>query len=127
MFTKKVITIISAITTVLGLVAAIWVFDGHYETKAAVAEKITLTKEFTNHKIEEVEIVVAGAIQNQEIKSDYKFMQFMYDKLTSEMYNLKRQMRRYPEDQDLRDDYNNVVRQRNEIKQKLDELMKEIK
>jgi hypothetical protein len=114
MFTKKFLTSISVITAVIGLLVALWMFDGHYETKAAAVEKI-----------EQVEIVVAGAIQNQEIKSDYKFMQFIYDKLTTEMYNLKRQMRRYSEDQDLKDDYTDVVRQRNEVKFKLDILMKE--
>ena len=50
----------------------------------------------------------------------------MYDKLTQDMYNIKRQIRDNPDDIQLKDDLNEVIRQRNDIKKKMDELMSKI-
>jgi len=115
MFTKKLITSISVIASILACVVGFWVFDGHYETKAASIEKI-----------QKVEFHVAGAIQNQQIQNDYKFYQFMYDKLTRDISNFRRALTKTPNDQFLREDYKMALKQRAEIKMKLDELMEKI-
>ena len=115
MFTKKLITSISVIASLLACAAGFWLFDGHYETKAASTEKIT-----------KVEFHVAGAIQKQQIQNDYKFYQFMYDKLTRDIANYRRALTQTPNDQFLREDYKMALKQRAEIKLKLDELMRKI-
>ena len=51
----------------------------------------------------------------------------MYDKLTQDMYEIKRQLRRNPTDQDLRQDYINISNERQQVKNKMDSLMEKIK
>ena len=115
MFTKKVMTIIGAILAVLSLVGGIWAIEEHYATNKTL-----------DHKIEGVEFQVAGAIQNIQIKTDYKFYQFMYDKLTNDMFLLRKQMRDNPNDAMLKQDYKDVCDQRKEMKIKLEQLMRKI-
>ena len=115
MFTKKFMTILGVILAILSLVGGIWAIEDHYATNKTV-----------NNKIEHVEIQVAGAIQNIQMKTDYQFYQFMYDKLTQDMFVLRKQMRDNPSDQVLRQDYKDVCDQRKDIKSKLDQLMKKI-
>jgi len=115
MFTKKVMAIIGAILAVLSLIGGIWAVEEHYATNKGVDDKI-----------EHVEFQVAGAIQNIQIKTDYKFYQFMYDKLTNDMFLLRKQMRDNPNDNMIKQDYKDVCDQRKEMKIKLEQLMRKI-
>ena len=115
MFTKKVIASISTLAVLVSLVCGIWALEGHYQTKAEAKEKF-----------EAVEIQVAGALQNQEIRSNYKFYQFLYDKLTQDLQNIKRLLRRDPNDQELKEDYQEVKKEIKELKKKLDKLLEKI-
>lgn len=110
-FTKKVIVSLSAIATLLSVVGGIWGFEAHYVD----------TSEMKNF-----EMKIVTTIENQQYKSDVKFYQFMYDKLTTDLFELKRQMRRYPEDELLKEDYKEILNQRNKIKDKLDKSMEKI-
>ena len=115
MFTKKFFAILGAITAILSLMGGIWAFDNHYATNVKVDKEIN-----------RVEVQVAGALQNQQIKNDYKFYQFQYDKLTQDLYGLKRQMRNNPNDQGLQADYNEIVQERQAIKRKMEDLLRKI-
>jgi len=115
MFTKKVMAIIGAILAVLSLIGGIWAVEEHYATNKGVDDKI-----------EHVEFQVAGAIQKIQIKTDYKFYQFMYDKLTNDMFLLRKQMRDNPNDNMIKQDYKDVCDQRKEMKIKLEQLMRKI-
>ena len=115
MFTKKLITILGAIGVILSLFGGLWAFETHYATN----EKLY-------GEIQRVEIQVAGAIQNIQIKTDYKFYQFMYDKLTADMFLLRKQIRDNPNDAVLKQDYQDVCDQRKEMKLKLEKLMQKI-
>ena len=107
--------IIGAILAVLSLIGGIWAVEEHYATNKGVDDKI-----------EHVEFQVAGAIQNIQIKTDYKFYQFMYDKLTNDMFLLRKQMRDNPNDNMIKQDYKDVCDQRKDIKIKLEQLMRKI-
>ncbi|GAG86893.1 unnamed protein product [marine sediment metagenome] len=50
----------------------------------------------------------------------------MYDKLTNDMTSLRRQLRKNPSSTFLKEDYNEVVKERKEVKRKMDELFKKI-
>ena len=115
MFTKKIMTIIGSILAVISLIGGLWAFEEHYATNKTL-----------DSKIEGVEFQVAGAIQNIQIKTDYKFYQFMYDKLTNDMFLLRKQMRDNPNDNMIKQDYKDVCDQRKDIKLKLEQLMKKI-
>jgi hypothetical protein len=122
-FTKKVIAILSAITVVFSIVGGIWGFESHYATKVEVSK----VEKISDKNVQRLEIQVAGALQNQQYKSDARYWQFLYDKLTADIFELKRQMRRYPEDIVLQQDYRDLLERRKEVQKKLNESMEKIK
>ncbi len=77
-YKKSIVTASSIILAVFALLGGLWKFNDHYATNIKV-----------NHEIERVEFEVAGAIQNQSVKSTYQFLQFQYDMLTPDMMNIK--------------------------------------
>lgn len=108
-------TSIGVLVALLTLISGIWFFNTTFATNLRV------DKEMVN-----IEVQVAGALQNQQIKSDYKFYQFMYDKLFQDMVEIKRQLRRDPNNQLLRQDYIEKKEERDKVKQRMDGMIKEI-
>lgn len=115
-------TYIGVITAILSLIGGIWAFESHYATTEEVEKVEVRAKE----NVEELEIQIAGALQNQQMKSNVQFYQLTYDSLTRKLNELRRQMRKYPEDQDLRQDYQELYEERKRIKNKLDESLRKI-
>lgn len=115
-------TYIGVITAILSLIGGIWAFESHYATSAEVAEVKIEAKE----DVKDLEIQIAGALQNQQMKSNVQFYQMTYDSLTRKLNELRRQMRKYPEDQDLKQDYQELYEERRRIKNKLDESLRKI-
>jgi hypothetical protein len=129
MFTKKLMTYIGVITAILSLIGGIWAFDAHYakdeevtEVKVRVAEVEIKAKE----NVEDLEIQIAGALQNQQMKSSVTFWQFQIEILENELKELRRQMRRYPEDQALREDYRDTLERKRGVQKKMEEAMQRI-
>lgn len=122
-FTKKVIIVLSAVATVFTIVAGIWGFEAHYASNKRV-DKVEIVHA---NDIKGMEVQLAGALENTQHKMNAKHFQFMYDTLTNSMFELKRQMRRYPEDEILKEDYEELVDRRKEIKKKLNEALEKIK
>lgn len=114
-YKKSIVTASSVIIAIFSLLGGLWAFENHYATNKTVTTEI-----------KRVEFEVAGAIQTQSIKSSYQFLQFQYDKLTQDMMNIKRELRRNPDNQDAREDYQDVKQERLRIKQKMDQLMEKI-
>jgi len=114
-YKKTIISAASIITAIFTILGGLWAFENHYATNKKV-----------DIEIERVEIQVAGALQNQQIQNNYKFYQFMYNKLTQDMYDIRRQLRRFPEDQVLRQDYLDVKQERDKVKREMDQLMEKI-
>jgi len=122
-FTKKVIVSLSVVATILTIVGGIWAFEAHYATNSRVDHVVKMGEE----KVVDLELQIAGALQNQQHKSDVRYWQFMYDKLTTDINNLRRQMARYPNDQVLKQDYQDLINQRQEVKEKRDKAMDNIR
>jgi hypothetical protein len=122
-FTKKVIAIISSITAVFTLVAGIWAFEAHYATNDRVDEVFISAKE----NVKDLEIQIAGALERQQLKSDVRYWQFEYDKILNDIYELKRQMRRYPEDEVLKQDLMDLLGRKKTVKEKLEKSLEKIK
>lgn len=122
-FTKKVITTISAVAAVFTLVGAIWGFETHYATNKRV-DKVEIAQA---EEVKDLEIQLAGALENTQHKLDVRYFQFMYDKLGQDLNEIRRQMRRYPEDEILKEDYKEIKQRRNDIKRQLDDAIKKIK
>lgn len=122
-YKKIIISAASVIAAVFGLLGGMWAFDGHYAKSIEVAElEVQVVESLKQYNVQQQQS--QGVYQ---MKTDYKFYQFMYDKLTQDMYDIKRQLRRNPSDQDLRQDYIDVSNERQRVKNKMESLMEKIK
>jgi len=126
MFTKKLKTTLAIAGSLIVLIGAVFAFATTFATNERVDKEDKAVIERVDSKMKTYENDFAGALQNQQIKSDYKFYQFMHDKLVQDKMNIKRQLRRDPTNQELRQDYIEVEEERKRIKQKMDELMNKI-
>ena len=115
-------TYIGVITAILSLIGGIWAFDAHYASSEEVAEVEVEAKE----DVKDLEIQIAGALQNQQMKSSVTFWQFQIEILENELKELRRQMRRYPEDQALREDYRDTLERKREVQKKMEKAMQRI-
>jgi hypothetical protein len=122
-FTKKVIAIISSISAVFALVAGIWAFEAHYATKDELVKVEVSSKE----TVENLETQIAGALERQQQKSDVRYWQFEYDRVLNDIYDLKRHMARYPDDELLKQDYLDLLGKKKTIKEKLQKALDTIK
>jgi hypothetical protein len=122
-YKKIIISAASVIAAVFGLLGGMWAFDSHYAKSIEVAElEVQVVESLKQYNVQQQQ-----AQTIYQMKTDYKFYQFMYDKLTHDMYEIKRQLRRDPTDQDLRQDYINISNERQQVKNKMDSLMEKIK
>lgn len=126
MFSNNLKTWIGIATGLITIVAAVWVVGNTFATNNRVDKVEVVTERNINTKIEELEVEVAGAIQTQQYKNNYNFYQFQHDKLVQEKMEIKRQLRRDPNNQELRQDYIELEEERKRIKRKMDELMDKI-
>ena len=124
--TNNLKTIIAIIVGVITIAGAVWVFANTFATNVRVDKEDKEIVQSVDIKMKSMEDVVAGALQRQEVKSDYKFYQFQHDKLLQDKMEVKRQLRRDPTNQELRQDYIEIEEERKRIKEKMDELMKQI-
>ena len=122
-FTKKVIVVLSAVATVFTIVAGIWAFEAHYATNTRVDKVETVHKE-NLFKLEET---IAGALENQQYKSDARFFQFELEKVQRDIADLRRKMQQNPNDRLLEQDYEELIQRKRLLKQKLDEALQSIK
>ena len=120
---KTVIAIVVGLITIAG---ATWLFGNTFATNVRVDKEDVKIIKIVDVKFKKMENVVAGAIQRQGVKSDYKFYQFQHDKLLQEKREVRRQLRRDPTNQELRQDYQEIEEERKRIKNKMDQLMNEI-
>jgi tRNA U34 5-carboxymethylaminomethyl modifying GTPase MnmE/TrmE len=122
-FTKKVVVSLSAVATVLTIVAGIWAFEAHYATNKRV-DKVEIR---TVQEVIELEQKIANALENQQYKGDIRYFQFMLDKNRNDIYDIKKQMQTFPDDPILKKDYEDLLERRKDIKDKLDETVNKIK
>ena len=120
---KKFIGLLSVIATIFAVLGGFWGFEDRYAKSADVKElEVQVVKTLKEFSQQQMQIQ-----QTYEYKNDYKFYQFQYDKLGNDLINLRREMRTNPDDQLLKEDYNEVKHQRELLKQKMDSLLEKIK
>ena len=122
-FAKKLVISLGVVTTVLTIMGGIWAFEAHYATNERVNGVAYTAKE----NVEKLEFKIASVLDNQQYKSDVRYFQFMYDKLSNDLFQLKRQIEKYPDDPVLKQDYQEILELRKEVKERMDESMEKIK
>lgn len=121
-YKKIIISAASIITAMFALMGGLWAFDTHYAKSIEVAElEVQVVESLKQYNIQQQQAQTV-----YQMKTDYKFYQFIYNKLTQDMYEIKRQLRRSPTDQDLRQDYVDVSNERQRVKNKMESLMEKI-
>lgn len=122
-FTKKVIVGLSAVVTIFAIVSGIWGFEIHYASNS----RVNKVEEVTQDKFDDLEVTIAGALQNQQYKSDVRYYQIMDDKLRDDIYQLRKQLERNPSDELLKKDYEYLLDKRKQVQEKIEDSMKNIK
>lgn len=100
-------TIITSIILVISLVGGILALDDRYVT----------AKEFVR-----LEQQTVKTMEQFQINQDRKFLEQRYQTLTDQLYSQKQLIKKYPNDQELKDDLNSINKERNDVKDKLDKM-----
>jgi hypothetical protein len=119
---KTIISAASILTTLIVILGGLWAFEDRYAKSAEVKELETqVVQSLKQYNMQQMQMQ-----QVYQYKNEYRFYQFLYDKLGQDMMEIRRQMRRYPEDVVLKEDYHDVQQQRNKVKDKMDDLLRKI-
>ena len=121
-FTKKVIAGLSALAALFAIVGGIWAFEIHYATDKRVDSVVA----YHENDMDELRLEIAGAIKQQQLKGDIQFYSMMIEKLTIERDAIRRQLRQYPNDPYLKEDYKNVNEEIKRFKQLLDQAIRKM-
>jgi len=114
---------LSVVVAVFAILGGLWAFEDRYAKTEEVDElEIQVVQSLKQYNQQQTQIQ-----QNYQHKNEYKFYQFLYDKLGRDLLDIRRQLRRDPTDEFLRQDYTEAQRQRGLIKEKMDALMEKIK
>lgn len=112
---KNIWKIITGIAIILGLMGGVYAIDDRYAKERRVAQSLEQFQEQTQQSIKQL-----------RIKVQLQFYQMMYDSLTKDMISYKRMMRENPNNQDIKDEYNRIIDERNQIRIKINKLMEQI-
>ena len=122
-YKKIILSAASIITTIFIILGGLWAFDNHYAKSIEVAElEVQVVESLKQYNTQQQQSQTV-----YELKNDYKFYQFMYNKYTQDMFEIRRQLRRNPTDQEARQEYVDISAERQRVKQKMDELMEKIR
>jgi hypothetical protein len=120
---KKISSILAVIVALFTIVGGVYTFADRYATNDRV-DKVEVNHDKDLGKIE---VELAGALEAVQNKIDVKHLQFMYDTINRDVYELKRQIRRYPDDKEVEEDYKELLRRKQYVKDKLDKALENIR
>lgn len=112
---KNIWKLITGFAVILGLLGGVYAIDDRYAKEKTVTQSLQQFQEQTQKTYKQF-----------QLKVQLQFYQMMYDNLTKEMFTYKRMIRENPNDQDIRDEYDRIVYERNQIKDKINKLMENI-
>ena len=119
---KTIISAASIIIAIFTILGGMWAFDSHYAKSAEIEElEVQVVQSLRQYNEQQIHVQ-----QIYQYKNEYRFYQFIYDKLGRDLLEIRRQIRRYPEDEILRQDYVEVREERVKIKEKMDEILRKI-
>lgn len=122
-FKNKVVAGLSVIVTLFAIVAGIWSIDDHYATN----KRVNLIEVAYAEDMKKIGEQLSKTLENTQHKLDARYFQFLHDKYTSDAMNMRREMRRYPEDEFLQEDYKDLIDKKKDVKIKLEKSLERIK
>ena len=119
---KTIFSVLGALAAGFAVLGGLWAFEDRYAKSAEIVElEVQVVQSLQEYNIQQQK-----AINVIQLKQDYRFYQFLYDKLGNDLLEIRRLLRRNPEDQILRQDYVEVREERVKIKEKMDEILRKI-
>ena len=103
---------IASILVLFSLIGGVWAFEDRYISETEV-----------EIKMEQQEKVVIATLQKFKQQVDYRWYQNLYDQLTVQVINYRKLVRSNPNDEILKQEYNDVVEERKKVKKVIDELL----
>jgi hypothetical protein len=96
--------VIATIVLALSFIGGVFAFDDRYVT----AKEFVLAEQRT-----------VQTLKTFQDRQERTYLEQRYQTLTDQMMKQKQMIRTYPKDQELKDDYDVIVKEREDVKQKL--------
>ena len=122
-FKNKVVAGLSVIVTLFTIVAGIWTFNDHYASN----KRVNFIEVAYAEDMKKVGQQLSKALENTQHKLDARYFQFLYDQYSQDAMDMRREMRRYPDDKFLREDYEDIIEKKKRVKIKLEKSLEKIK
>jgi hypothetical protein len=100
-------TIIVSVITVCSLITGIFTIDNRYARSG---------------DIDKLEIQLVQTLKSFKKEVDRDRLEQRYLNLTDQAMQMKLFLKKTPDDQDLKDDYNSIVKEKDDVKKKLEDL-----
>ena len=123
-FNKKVASVGGAVLLVIGLVSSGFVIEDRYANEKDVEVGLTHEREVTDLHFKNFEEQVVMNLKQLQVQQDYRYYMSMLENVDTQIYKIKQWLREHPNDQEAKEDYQNLKNKRNEIRKRLDELMR---
>lgn len=131
---KKVVTIGGALLFVSSLVFAGFVLEDRYNNQIHHDKDLTAQREITDIQFEIIEKQVVMnlkqfqkeqqlSLKSQQRENDYRYYSNLLENINNQIYKLRQWIRQHPDDLEAKEDYSNLQKKRDLVKQKLNNLM----
>jgi hypothetical protein len=131
---KKVVTIGGSLLFVSSLVFAGFVFEDRYNNQIDHNKDLVSERSITDLQFENIEKQVVMNLkqfqkeqqlssESQRRENDYRYYSNLIENINNQIYKLRQWIRQHPDDLEAKEDYSNLQKKRDLVKQKLDELM----
>lgn len=134
-FWKTLTGIITAIILIASLAGAMFWAEDRYNNQIHHDTDIQHERQVNNIKLDSLEKAIVMnlkqfqleqqvALTNSKRESDYRYYSGVLEDLDSKIYNMRQYIRTHPTDTEAKEDYQSLKNKKQEIKQRLRELIK---
>jgi len=131
---KKVMVIGGALLLVSSLVFAGFVLEDRYNNQIHHDKDLTTEREITDLHFDNMEKQLVTnlkqfqqeqqlSLKSQQRENDYRYYSNLLENINNQIYKLRQWIRQHPDDLEAKEDYSNLQKKRDLVKQKLNELM----
>lgn len=109
---------------VIALITSGFVLEDRYNNQKDHDKDLVHASEIVDNKIEKLDTKVAVTLQQMQKSNDYNHYSRVLEDLNAQIYKLRQWLRQNPNDMEAREDYENLKKNRDKVKERLDSLMR---
>jgi hypothetical protein len=121
---KKFVSLGGAVLLVIGLITSGFVVEDRFNNQEHHDKDMVHAREVVEMKMTQFEEQVASNLQQMQRSNDYNYYSRILEDLNLEIYKMRQWIRQHPNDMEAKDDYENLKKKRDKVKEKLDSLMR---